>query len=141
MHAFPTSATRQRVFDGWSRLRAITDLLMPERVEYVDGSFVTDRLDPRDLDLVMVVESGRVDAADPRDQDAIERFFFSRDSHARIKEAYCVDIYVALVQSGVPQQQRDRARMKLLQTHWPSYSDPQKLIVPGVVKGYVEVAE
>lgn len=49
--AFPQSMTRPRLFDGWQALRHLVRTLLPVEHEYLDGSFVTSKANPRDIDV------------------------------------------------------------------------------------------
>lgn len=58
---FPTSLTRKNIFDGWRRRREqLLDLVQVEQ-EWIDGSFVTSKRDPGDLDVVVFIDGQTFD--------------------------------------------------------------------------------
>jgi hypothetical protein len=60
--AFPESKTRGRLFRRWERhLEALTSVIAVE-AQWIDGSFVTSKLDPSDIDMVSVLDGPTFDA-------------------------------------------------------------------------------
>jgi hypothetical protein len=59
--SYPFSSTRRRNFDGWQRLRQALVLLVPVTSQWVDGSFVTAKPDPADLDLTTLFDGPAFD--------------------------------------------------------------------------------
>lgn len=64
--AFPNSRNRLKILVGFLRLRA--DFLEHEiyATQWVDGSFVTGKPEPEDVDVVAFVYSGLLDALSPK---------------------------------------------------------------------------
>jgi hypothetical protein len=48
---FERSLRRKAVYQGWTAFRAQVRSLVPVDREFIDGSFVTDRLNPDDMDV------------------------------------------------------------------------------------------
>jgi hypothetical protein len=68
--AFPLSTTRAAIMDG---LESVIAKLAAERIEgevWIDGSFLTRKIDPSDSDIVVAVKGDFVSAATP-DQKAV----------------------------------------------------------------------
>lgn len=59
---FPTSMTRRDIFNGWIRRRQELLALVEIEAEWVDGSFVTNKRDPGDIDVVTLMREDVVDA-------------------------------------------------------------------------------
>jgi hypothetical protein len=56
------SVTRRRCYDGWVRLRLALVALVPVVSQWVDGSFVTVKPDPGDVDLTTLFDGPGYDA-------------------------------------------------------------------------------
>jgi hypothetical protein len=62
--AFPESTTRKPIFDAYRQcLTQLQGLIGGGFTQWVDGSFVTRKLNPRDLDLVTFLEIDRYERA------------------------------------------------------------------------------
>ena len=58
---FPLSTTRRKIMDG---LRLVTRRLLSARINgelWINGSFLTEKIDPRDSDVVLVADHKYVD--------------------------------------------------------------------------------
>lgn len=84
VEAFPGSKTRRPIFDSWTLLRqAIRRIIEPER-EWVDGSYVTRKQNPGDVDLVTHLNGLDLEALCPVDQTLLRGLIAghaSRDLH------------------------------------------------------------
>ena len=60
---FANSSTRRQVFDDWLAAKAMIDEISPALVEcaWVGGSFVTERLDPDDVDSLFIISKEAFD--------------------------------------------------------------------------------
>lgn len=58
---FPTSLTRKNIFDGWRRRREQLLELVQVEQEWIDGSFVTSKRDPSDLDVAVFIDGQKFD--------------------------------------------------------------------------------
>lgn len=70
VEAFPSSATRETRFNQWLRHRDALRNLIPITAQWVDGSFVEQTADPRDIDVVTVYDGILYDALPPKIQEA-----------------------------------------------------------------------
>lgn len=62
---FPGSTTRPKLIDGWRlHRRALAEISSP-RHQWVDGSFVTSKQDPADIDVASFLDGLAVDALEP----------------------------------------------------------------------------
>ncbi|QRR01184.1 DUF6932 family protein [Dyadobacter sandarakinus] len=56
--AFPHSRTRQHIFQNFAGyIEKLTALIGTDFYQWIDGSFVTRKLDPRDIDVVTFVDA------------------------------------------------------------------------------------
>ena len=65
---FPASHTRRSIYDGWRQRREELFDLVEVEYEWVDGSFVTSKSEPSDLDVVTFVTAVRMAALRAVDQ-------------------------------------------------------------------------
>jgi hypothetical protein len=65
---FPASHTRRAIYDGWRQRREELFALVEVEYEWVDGSFVTSKSEPSDLDVVTFVAADRIAALRAADQ-------------------------------------------------------------------------
>ncbi|HVL99006.1 MAG TPA: hypothetical protein VM324_06925 [Egibacteraceae bacterium] len=63
--AFSTSTTRTAIFQYWRQHRRALDELVEVRCQWLDGSFVSAKTDPADVDIVTVVEGSSFDEMPP----------------------------------------------------------------------------
>ncbi|HCG02761.1 MAG TPA: hypothetical protein DEV93_19725 [Chloroflexi bacterium] len=61
---FPESATRQEIFDQWIALRADIAEVATIDKQWLDGSFVSRKLDPGDLDVATHIDGMEIEALD-----------------------------------------------------------------------------
>ena len=86
--AFTLSSTREAIMDG---LETVVDRLRKDAVEcelWLDGSFTTEKIDPADVDLVMVLTSDFVNTATLAQADAIQWV------ESNLKSSHHCDSYV-----------------------------------------------
>jgi hypothetical protein len=58
VESFPSSSSRHQIFEGYKRyVGQLTDILGSEFYQWVDGSFVTDKMNPNDIDVVTFVDA------------------------------------------------------------------------------------
>lgn len=60
--AIGASSSRRLIFDWWRMHRASLRHLMPYGPQWVDGSFVTTKVDPGDVDLMTILDGPAFDA-------------------------------------------------------------------------------
>jgi hypothetical protein len=68
---FPTSTTRPRIIDGYKRHRSELESLSIELEQLLDGSFVSTKNDPGDIDLVCFADADAVDQLSPDDKNRL----------------------------------------------------------------------
>lgn len=69
---FPLSKTREKIMDG---LEAVINILSTEKILaeiWVDGSFLTEKINPEDSDIVMVIESDVYGKGTPKQKQLID---------------------------------------------------------------------
>jgi hypothetical protein len=69
---FTLSSTRHVIMDG---LETVVDRLLVDGIEgelWIDGSFLTEKIDPEDADVVMVVDSGYLATATAGQQATLD---------------------------------------------------------------------
>lgn len=91
--AFPGSATRADIMRGYVRHQAELGALRISVTQFVDGSFVTSKLNPGDVDLVCFMEQEEVDRLPREEQLKLEKLV----SGPATKDEYCCDAYFAPV--------------------------------------------
>jgi len=70
--AFKTSSTRQKILDG---LRIVVTRVASVGIIgeiWVDGSFVTQKIDPTDVDILLMVNGAFFDSANSEQQEAMK---------------------------------------------------------------------
>lgn len=132
---FPTSLRRRRVFRNWTAFRAQIRSLVPVEQEYVDGSFVTDRPNPDDVDVSLWIRARDLEALNPGPQRALHHLIVNS------KHFDCDAYIVPVCTSGDAMYQEFLRHSQWTADYWSSYRDPRKIVIAGVEKGYVEVVE
>src|SRR3954452_15377682 len=59
---FGGSASRMAIFTGWRMHRESLQNVVPGMYQWIDGSFVTSKLDPGDIDVVTFIDGVQYDA-------------------------------------------------------------------------------
>lgn len=89
--AFPTSNTRSNIIEGYKKHRGeIVSLGIP-CLQFLNGSFASNKADPGDIDMVGFMDMEAVDALSPADKSKLEALFSgkaTRDTH--LCDAYFV---------------------------------------------------
>ena len=127
--SFPHSKTRTTILDGYTRhCREIVGLVGACE-QFLDGSFVTSKNDPGDIDLVMFIDATVVDALPHDKQQALMELVAGPNTRANYHcDAYFCPIYPA----GHPMS--DAARQK--RKYWMGEFGYDRSDVP---KGIVHV--
>jgi hypothetical protein len=97
--AFPSSATRPDIFNQWTILLEALDRFVTLDEQWIDGSFVTKKNDPADIDLVTHLDGEAVEALEPVEAMLLKGLFaghVSRDMHR------CDSFLVARYPEGHP---------------------------------------
>lgn len=61
---FPTSTTRQPLYDQWLLHRQAIETLIPIERQWLNGSYVTGKVDPGDIDVVTFIDGEALNALD-----------------------------------------------------------------------------
>lgn len=131
---FPTSVTRRPVYQGWQAVRAEVHQRFPVEHEYIDGSFVTARMNPDDLDLSVWVDARLMDRLTDKQQHDL--MSFRRKAKAQHK---CHLFFVPRRDTGDARYAEFEDEARWTSEYWASYRNLRKIVVPGVTKGYIEV--
>ena len=70
-----SSCTRQEIFDNWLAWREAIYLLVPVTCEWIDGSFISSRVNPKDIDVAIWVDAADFLSLSEARQLAIRRLF------------------------------------------------------------------
>lgn len=129
----------QRRVDLWNaylQFRTMLAGLVPIRREYLDGSFVTSRAAPKDTDASFWIDAADLDGLTGPQQAAFNQLWAERMSR------YHCDAY--LITPCAPSHPLHATYLywkTKTEESWPCYKNRAKVVVPGVVKGYVEVVQ
>jgi hypothetical protein len=127
--AFLGSSTRERIFDGWIRHRqAIAAFLHPD-IQWVDGSFVSTKLDPGDIDVMTLLNGPHVDSLDQASSAALSGLFLGPGN----KPTYWTDSYAIAV---YPPGHVARQMYEQIAAHWDKWWGTAR---DGTLKGYLAV--
>jgi hypothetical protein len=85
---FPHSLTRSRIMDGLEHVLSLLQRNGMRGELWVDGSFTTEKLNPDDADIILVV-----DAADYRAFSPEQRAFFNGFCNISLKDRFRCDNY------------------------------------------------
>jgi len=85
----PSSTTRPQIWSGWMRHRLELEQLGIPYSTLVDGSFVTNKLNPKDIDLVILVNGADLNALTAAEQITFKGLF-DRD---RCQAQYLCDCF------------------------------------------------
>lgn len=132
---FPHSETRADIYVRWLAFRSrLADLVSIDQ-EFVDGSFVTSRQNPRDIDVSYWVDATELDSLSAIQWDSLRQHVNSA------KGSFLVHAFVLprCGESHPAWPQFDHMR-KWTRKYWKAYSDSGKNVIPGVSKGYIKVA-
>lgn len=73
--AYPASTTRVAIWSGWMEHRRQIEAMGLQYYSVVNGSFCTDKLNPNDLDLGLVLDGPRVDSLPVDDRQSLLLLF------------------------------------------------------------------
>jgi hypothetical protein len=131
---FPGSTSRSDIFTSWQAFSLLCRSILPVKEERINGSFVTSRLEPSDLDVAIWIAADDFAALDLGTQLSFG------DLLAKAKPTFKCDAYVVPECPPGHPTYADYQYMLWTDSYWAQYKSPTKLIVPGVQKGYLRVA-
>lgn len=130
VHPFPDSLTRAGLYAGWRRRREVLGDLLNVESEWVNGSFVTAKRDPSDIDVVTLILQDVYEALPLQDRREVADLVMGD----RPRREFGCDSYVLVVrgqgQAGYDQYVKDVM-------YWDNYWSLDR--VPDIRKGYIEV--
>jgi len=126
---FPKSATRSHLYDQWQALREAIERVIPIEEQWLDGSFVTRKEDPGDIDLVSHLDGSAVDNLSVADGMLLFGLLdrdLSRDVHG------CHSFPIVIYPDGHPDRPQYEAALQAFDSLFGHDRN-------GNQKGYVEV--
>lgn len=129
VNGFQNSTTRRRLFDQALELLDAIRQIVPVSALWIDGSFVTTKEDPGDIDLVTHLDGEALDVLKPVDQMLLGGLVgghWSRDRSGC--DSFAVSVY--------PTGHSARNAYEATMSWWDSFFGKDRA---GNVKGYVEL--
>jgi hypothetical protein len=128
--AFPTSTRRRPLFESFKVMRVAITRVVPIREQWLNGSFVTDKLEPADIDVVTIVEGSEFDALDGSAQMLLKGLV-----HAKVTQyMHGCDSYLM---AHYPAASSHRSTYDHAEAYWDGWFGVHR--VDGRPKGYVQV--
>lgn len=129
VNSFATSITRREIFERWTQLRLAIAAVVSLREQWLDGSYVTMKVDPADADIVVHLDGSEVDALDPTAWVTLEALVSGKTTQA----AWRCDSY-PLVE--YPEGHPLHVISEEVRDHWADFFGKDR---NGVPKGIVRV--
>lgn len=130
---FPGSMSRGDILRRWKQFSDLIRGTVDVEHEYLDGSFVTTRPNPADVDLSCWITADNLNALPLAKQRYMSRLLSQAS-------AYRCDAYIVPVCSNGHPDYPSFVHMKnWTERYWRSYKKASGAVVDGVHKGYVEV--
>ena len=127
--AFPSSARRRPLFESWRNVVAAIERVTPIKDHWLDGSFVTKKAEPTDIDCVSFFESATFDALGPVDHTLLKALLSAKVTVGLFGcDSYAVIEY--------PEDHPARGTYEAARTYWDGWLGHDR---NGNAKGYVEV--
>lgn len=130
---FSTSITRPRIIDGYKRHRAELQALNVEFEQFVDGSFVSTKNDPGDIDLVCFADAQAVDQLSTENKQKLRTLVLGPET----KQTHYCDAYFC---PTVPEHHPNYAQTRTSRKYWMGEFGFDRLDRPkGIVKTIVTI--
>jgi hypothetical protein len=100
--AFPSSTSRTVVFAGYTRHAAELRQSTVAFEQFLDGSFVSSKLDPGDIDMLCMADAAALDALPQHEQMRLRNLFLGRGTKATHQ---CDSYFLARVPETDPRHQ------------------------------------
>lgn len=130
VQVFPGSLTRADLFRDWRKRRGDLAALASTQMEWVDGSFVSLKQDPADVDVVTFVDGTVLDAMDLAERQRYLDLFTSR---MRTKLATGCDSFLVVIR---PPGHAEHATYVAYSNYWHNVWSHDR---SGVEKGYLDI--
>jgi hypothetical protein len=106
---FPSSNTRPKIINGYKQHRAELESLNLDVEQLLDGSFVSTKNDPNDIDLVCFADADAIDRLSPQDQEKFSKLLSGKHTQS----IYLCDAYFSpMVPENHPQYNQCRSARK-----------------------------
>ncbi|NCC53792.1 MAG: hypothetical protein EOM20_21660 [Spartobacteria bacterium] len=133
--AFPASNTRSGVFSGYRRHHADLISVGLEVEEMIDGSFISTKNDPGDIDFVCFVNAHELDRL-PQEK---KELFHNLVSGKKTRDAYLCDAYFCPI---VPEDDPLFPKLRAQRKYWMGEFGYDRLDRPkGIVRVQVAIPE
>jgi hypothetical protein len=132
--AFSQSTTRRKIFGGWLAFRLAVKRLIPVEHEYLDGGFVTGKVNPKDVDLSMWIRRSDLEAADPNIRAGVTTLRRQRLSFS------CDAVFVFSCETSHAKYKEFEHFRDWTERAWPTYRMGTGELTTAVSKGYIEVS-
>ncbi len=109
--AFPHSSTRDQIFAGFVQHRAALAVLLGGFEQVLDGSFVTTKNDPGDVDCVIIADARAIDNLAPSERSAFKALVAGKLTRA----SYNVDAYLC---PSVPSSHPLYEKYRTMRKYW-----------------------
>ena len=128
---FPNSQTRGILFARWCALREALRRLVSVEAEWLNGSYVTDKQDPNDIDVVNFIEHRELEKLDAAGKTLLKGLVHNKISQA----LHGCDSYLVAV---VPEDHPQYHAYQEITAYWDKWLGTDR---EGNAKGYLEVTE
>jgi hypothetical protein len=128
---FPHSSTRPAIMGGYFRHYEQLKALVGSFEQLVDGSFVSNKNDPGDIDLVCFVDAEKLDSLRPEEQLKFKELVSGKETRAK----YHCDAYLALT---FPPEHPNFSEARTLRKYWMGEFGYDRTDIP---KGIVFIEE
>jgi hypothetical protein len=127
--SFPHSSTRKKIFAGYCHHYSELAAIISHFEQYLDGSFISNKNDPGDIDLVVLIDATVVDALTPAQQAKLRELLNSAVARPKFG---CDTYFCPVYPKGHPHENEARAQRK----YWLGEFGYDRIDVP---KGIVHV--
>lgn len=126
---FPTSLSRRPIFDSWRNVVAAIQRVVPVAGHWIDGSFVTTKENPQDIDIVTIFDAPEVEKLDQPSQVLLKGLVYSKVSQALHRcDSYAIVRY--------PPGHSAQPQYEAAVAYWDDWFGKTR---DGRPKGYIEV--
>ncbi len=126
---FPTSVTRPVIFEHWKALVGAIKTILPIDAQWIDGSFVTSKENPGDVDLATFLDGPTLDSLGPVPATLLKGLVggpISKELHE------CDSYFVSVYPVGHP----GRAAYEAARAYWDQWFGHDRA---GNRKGYIDL--
>lgn len=121
---FASSSMRRSIYEGFISLRGDIKSLDEPLTQWVNGSFVTDKTNPSDIDVISFCDAEYFDGLDENSQNTVTRLLGGRNS---TKKDYLSHTFLAFIaKEGHP----DYDNFNQCKEHWREYWSRTYIIDP-----------